>query len=129
VVRVVYSSGPDGGQARDAKKTPATGPQHSLAPQQQTVRVRRERRGRRGKTVTVAAPFVLIRGDVLTLLKGLKKRCGGGGTVRSVDGPAYAIEIQGDHVDSLISALNELGYKAGPGGGEPSGRARRRAGE
>lgn len=77
-----------------------------------TVRVSRDRRNRRGKTVTVVAGVL---GDPSTLeeLAGtLKRLCGSGGTVK--DG---VIEIQGDHRDLVLSKLVEMGYRAKLAGG------------
>lgn len=76
------------------------------------VRVRREKKGRRGKTVTTIAGLPLA-GDALAELAGeLKRRCGTGGAVK--DG---VVEIQGDHVDGLIELLAERGYSAKQAGG------------
>ena len=69
------------------------------------VRVRRESKGRGGKTVSVITG-VPVKEAVLVALAGeLKRRCGSGGTVK--DG---AIEIQGDHCDLLIAELSRRGY-------------------
>ena len=69
------------------------------------VRVRRESKGRGGKTVTVVTG-VPGDDDVLKLLSGeLKRRCGTGGTAK--DG---VIEIQGDHCDLLVAELTRRGF-------------------
>jgi translation initiation factor 1 len=82
------------------------------------VRVRRERSGRRGKTVTVAAPFELARAEAAELLTRLKKRCGSGGTLKSAAGESvFSIEIQGDHVETVLAALSAAGYAARRAGG------------
>ena len=76
------------------------------------VRVRRESKGRGGKTVTVVAG---VPGDdaALVLLAGeLKRRCGTGGTVKE-----GAIEIQGDHCDLLVAELTRRGYTVKRAGG------------
>ena len=76
------------------------------------VRVRRESKGRGGKTVTVITG---AHGDdaALKLLAGeLKKRCGSGGTVK--DG---AIEIQGDFCDLVVSELAGRGFQVKRAGG------------
>jgi translation initiation factor 1 len=76
------------------------------------VRVRRESKGRGGKTVTVIAG-VPLKDDAIKLLAGeLKRRCGTGGTVK--DG---IIEIQGDHRELLMSELAARGYKVKAAGG------------
>lgn len=76
------------------------------------VRVRRETKGRGGKTVTVISGLPLA-SDALKLLAGeLKKRCGAGGTIS--DGN---IEIQGDFADSMVAELQKRGYQAKRAGG------------
>jgi translation initiation factor 1 len=97
-------------------------PFRSLPPAEQTaVRVRREKGGRGGKTVTVAGPLVLTRGDAAALLAVWKRLCGGGGTLRTVrtagGDAAFEVEIQGDHADRLLAALVESGYPAKRSGG------------
>lgn len=76
------------------------------------VRVRRETKGRKGKTVTTVEGLPLDAFALATLAKELKQRCGSGGTVR--DG---RIEIQGDHVETLVSDLVSRGYEAKRAGG------------
>jgi translation initiation factor 1 len=76
------------------------------------VRVRRESKGRGGKTVTVVIGVPLNEDGVRVLSGELKKRCGTGGTVK--DG---VIEIQGDHRDLLMSELLARGYKVKAAGG------------
>ncbi len=76
------------------------------------VRIRRESKGRGGKTVSV---IVGVSGgeDAIKALAGeLKRRCGTGGTVK--DG---IIEIQGDHRELLLTELAARGYKAKAAGG------------
>ncbi len=76
------------------------------------VRVSRDRKGRRGKTVTVVAGIVASQ-DALNELAGtLKRLCGSGGTV--ADGN---VEIQGDHRERVAAKLTELGYKVKLAGG------------
>lgn len=76
------------------------------------VRVRRETKGRGGKTVTVITGLPGS-DDALKVLAGeLKKRCGTGGTLK--DG---VIEIQGDHADLLVTELQKRGYAAKRAGG------------
>ena len=65
---------------------------NSLPPQQQTIYLHRESKGRGGKDVTLVKGLVLSEGDLSTLTKKLKQTCGSGGTVK--DG---VIEIQGEH--------------------------------
>jgi translation initiation factor 1 len=83
--------------------------------------VRRERSGRRGKTVTVVHPLQLSRDAAESLLRELKQRCGSGGTLRpepARDGrAAFALELQGDHVDVIVAELSAAGFDAKRAGG------------
>ena len=70
------------------------------------VRVQRESKGRKGKTVTLISG-VPLGGEALRDLAGeLKRLCGAGGAIK--DG---VIEIQGDHRDVLLEDLKKRGYK------------------
>lgn len=64
------------------------------------VRVGRETKGRKGAGVTVVTGLPLDDAGLKALAGELKRRCGSGGTVR--DG---VIEIQGDHRDTVVAAL------------------------
>lgn len=76
------------------------------------VRVRRETKGRGGKTVTVITGIPL-QGEALKALAGeLKRGCGTGGTMKE-----GAVEIQGDHADLLVSELQKRGYTVKRSGG------------
>lgn len=70
------------------------------------VRVRREKKGRKGKVVTLVEGVPLRSAELAALGKLLKKRCGSGGTVR--DG---VIEIQGDHCDKVVAELGGRGWE------------------
>jgi translation initiation factor 1 len=76
------------------------------------VRVRRETKGRGGKTVTVVTGLPLAGTALKALAKELKRRCGSGGTFR--DG---TLEIQGDHAELLVAELNRRGFAAKRAGG------------
>lgn len=76
------------------------------------VRVRREVKGRRGKTVTTVSGIPLADAALGELAAELKRRCGSGGSVK--DG---VIEIQGDHRDALETALRERGFEVKRTGG------------
>ncbi len=78
----------------------------SMPPDQQTASIRREKKGRGGKTVTVIMDLQLTPEDMKALARKLKKTCGTGGAVK--DG---TIEIQGDHRDTIASTLQKLGYR------------------
>lgn len=69
------------------------------------VRVARETKGRKGKSVTVITGVPLDQKGLQRLAKELKRKCGAGGTVKNA-----AIEIQGDHRDWLLEELTRRGY-------------------
>lgn len=75
-------------------------------------RVRRETKGRGGKTVTTVSGVPLAEEALKELASALKKRCGTGGALK--DG---VIEIQGEHVELLLSELLKRGFKAKKSGG------------
>ncbi|MCL6690909.1 translation initiation factor Sui1 [Pseudomonas sp. R3.Fl] len=75
-------------------------------------RVRRETKGRGGKTVTTVSGVPLAEDALKELATALKKRCGTGGALK--DG---VIEIQGDHVELLLEELVKRGFKAKKSGG------------
>lgn len=75
-------------------------------------RVRRETKGRKGKTVTTITGVPLPEDEARDLAKDLKRRCGTGGSFK--DG---VIEIQGDHADTLVAELEERGFKVKRAGG------------
>jgi len=74
--------------------------------------VRREVKGRKGKTVTTVSAFQLADDELKNLAAQLKRHCGTGGSVK--DG---VILIQGDHRDTLITELKNRGFKAKIAGG------------
>jgi translation initiation factor 1 len=76
------------------------------------VRVSRETKGRGGKAVTLVTGISLSLNALEALGKQLKTACGSGGTVK--DG---IIEVQGDHVDRVVTLLLAQGYKAKRTGG------------
>ena len=76
------------------------------------VRVGRATQGRGGKAVSVITGLPLAEAELAVLATELKQRCGSGGTVR--DG---AIEIQGEHRDTLVAELVKRGYPAKRAGG------------
>lgn len=75
-------------------------------------RVRRESKGRGGKTVTTISGVPLAGDELKALASALKKRCGTGGALK--DG---VIEIQGEHVELLIAELAQRGFRAKKSGG------------
>ena len=77
-----------------------------------TIRVQREVKGRKGKTVTTISGFQLDDDELKNLASQLKRRCGTGGSVK--DG---VIIIQGDHRETLVNELKCRGFKAKIAGG------------
>jgi translation initiation factor 1 len=76
------------------------------------VRVRCERKGHGGKTVTVLSGLPLTEAALTTLAGELKRRCGCGGTIK-----AGNIEIQGDQAELLLAELLKRGFAAKRAGG------------
>ena len=76
------------------------------------IRVQREVKGRKGKTVTTLFGFELDDNELKDLAKQLKRRCGTGGSVK--DG---IIIMQGDHRETLLSELKKLSYTVKLAGG------------
>jgi len=77
------------------------------------VRIRRETRGRRGKTVTIIDGLGT---DAMTLARiatSLKKHCGTGGSVTA----EHAVEVQGDKREQVKRWLDEQGFKTRLAGG------------
>lgn len=111
--RIVYSTDP---QAE--KECPRCG-RHpcvchtiNLPVRQQTAYVRRDRKGRAGKTVTVVYGLQHNPTALKELLGVLKTYCGAGGTVKGDD-----LEIQGDQRDKVAEKLYAMGYKVKLAGG------------
>ena len=77
-----------------------------------TVRLQRQTKGRGGGTVIVITGIPLAGAELKELAGELKKRCGCGGTVK--DG---VVEIQGDHRDTLLAALQSRGFRVKMAGG------------
>lgn len=99
---VVYSTNPDYEYQYDNPPQADT-----LPPASQKLRVRMERSGRGGKTVTVVSGFVGTDEDLDELGRTLKTKCGVGGSVK--DG---LIIIQGDFRERVVALLQSLGYPA-----------------
>ncbi|MFP4350691.1 MAG: translation initiation factor Sui1 [Thermodesulfobacteriota bacterium] len=91
------------------KKTPPQPPSH---PNDGIVRIQRETKGRKGKTVTAVFGVPLADKDLKEFAKTLKSRCGTGGTVKN-----GVIELQGDHREALKEAIEKQGYTVKLAGG------------
>ncbi len=95
---VVFSTNPDFDFQEETQDA-------TLPPQQQKLRLRIEKNGRGGKTVTIVSGFVGSDNDLKELSRMLKTRCGVGGSCK--DGE---IIIQGDFKARVIDILKQEGY-------------------
>jgi translation initiation factor 1 len=68
--------------------------------------VQLEKKGRRGKGVTVVQGFFHTKDDLQAYARELKARCGAGGTVKN-----DTIEIQGDHRKTVAEYFREKGFR------------------
>lgn len=97
---MVYSTNPDfqfdTGEADELETLPKN---------QQRLRVRMEKNGRSGKTVTVVAGFIGAESDLKELGKWLKGRLGVGGSAKEGE-----ILVQGDFRQRVIDLLKSDGY-------------------
>ena len=76
------------------------------------IRIRREVKGRKGKTVTTVSGFDVDAAELKGLGKQLKQHCGTGGSVK--DG---MIVIQGDHRKRIETFLSQAGFTVKIAGG------------
>ncbi|MEH6589498.1 MAG: translation initiation factor Sui1 [Halioglobus sp.] len=76
------------------------------------IRIRRETKGRGGKAVSIVSGIPLTGGELKSLAKTLKQRCGVGGAVKGDE-----IEIQGDQRETLKAELEKRGYTVKFSGG------------
>ena len=98
---LVYTTDPD----PEPEQAPAAEPAYPAAASQ-TAQIWRDRKRRRGKTVTVIGGLRHDPATLEALLRTLKQQCGAGGALK--DGE---LEIQGDHRERIAAALTALGYK------------------
>ena len=84
----------------------------STYPDDGIVRIRREVKGRKGKTVTAVFSVPLDDKKLQQFAKTLKRLCGTGGSVK--DG---VIIIQGDHRETLLDEIEKQGYTVKLAGG------------
>lgn len=98
---VVYSTNPDF-DFHDEQPEEA----ETLPKQNQRLRVKIEKAGRKGKTVTLVAGFVGTDEDLKQLSKDLKTKLSTGGTAKEGE-----IVIQGDVKARVIELLQQMGYR------------------
>lgn len=99
-LNVVYSTNPDFVYDEEEDSIEETLPQ-----KQQCLRVMIERKGRKGKVVTLVKGFVGLEDDLKDLAKFLKTKCGVGGSVKDAE-----IVLQGDFKSKVIELLKNEGY-------------------
>ncbi len=92
---------PAGNDFRPAAVSPKSG-----------LKVRLDRKGRGGKSVTVIEGLQLSDKEKEGLLKDLKSKLGTGGTVK--DG---SLEIQGDHCNAVMAELANMSFRPKRSGG------------
>lgn len=115
LVRLILQGGkrkPSPGQSGINQNAAIAGKPGDNSSSKDAVRVARESKGRRGKTVTIISGLTLDDAKLQELATRLKQLCGTGGTVK--DG---RIEIQGDQCDRILAELQNRGYKAKRSGG------------
>jgi len=111
---IVYSDDPNFlKRCKKCQKYPCACPKASaLDPKEHTLKMRLEKNGRGGKTVTVLFQLPTNEDYFKNLEKKLKAYCGTGGSFK--DG---MIEIQGDHREKIKIYLEKLGFKIKLAGG------------
>lgn len=97
---VVFSTASDYDYQTDTEEKVQT-----LEAKVQKLRVRIEKNGRGGKTVTIVSGFVGSEDDLKELGKALKSKCGVGGSAK--DGEVL---VQGDFKQRVIEILRAMGY-------------------
>lgn len=118
--RLVYSTELDQSDQRKSKQV--FGTKSRLSPandnddmghsKDNTIRLWRETKGRKGKGVTMVSGIPGTAEEMKNLAKEIKQLCGAGGTVK-----AGVIEIQGDRCDVLMPFFEKRGFKVRRVGG------------
>ena len=98
---LVYSTDPNFKIEEDIKEE-----ERSLLPAEQKIKIRLDKKHRRGKVVTLIENFIGTNADKDDIGKNLKTTCGTGGSVK--DGE---ILVQGDNRDKVLQWLLKNGFK------------------
>lgn len=111
---IVYSDDPNfKKRCPKCGKHPCVCPKkEDLIPSQHTLKIRLEKNGRGGKTVTVVFELPVNEDYFKEIEKKLKGVCGTGGSYKN-----NMIEIQGDHRDKIKTYLEKIGFKVKLAGG------------
>ena len=112
--RAVYST--DHPEGMPGAKKPPGKPGPGLAAGS-VIKLRLEKAGRGGKTVTVLFGMDSRAEALQGLLKELKASCGAGGTVKPGKDGGATIEIQGDHAARVSDVLAKKGVRVQRAGG------------
>lgn len=99
---IVYSTDPDFKEEKTPEKK-------NRDQGNMPVYIRRDKKGRKGKVVTVISD---VAGNLKELKKELQQLCGAGGSVKNDN-----IEIQGDHREKIADALKQKGWTVKISGG------------
>jgi len=96
--RIIYSTDPDW------KANKSILPEREQHPSLgQLAYIERDRKNRKGKTVTVITG---LSGNLKDLLKEMQRQCGAGGSLKQ-----NIIEIQGDHREKIAALLQNKGFR------------------
>jgi translation initiation factor 1 len=110
---IVYSTNPDWRETCPVCDLPADEctcqPNNILKEKSNTIYLKREVKGRGGKTVTSISN---MSGDMKAMQKEIQRWCGAGGTTKN-----GVIEIQGDHRARIKEYLEKQGFRVKLAGG------------
>lgn len=111
---IVYSDDPNfKKRCLKCGKHPCSCPKaQDMVASEHTLKIRLEKNGRGGKTVTVVFELSENEAYFKELEKKLKALCGTGGSMKN-----KMIEIQGDHREKIKTYLEKLGFKVKLAGG------------
>jgi len=98
---LVYSTQNSGNKQKKNKATTSSKSNFNKTP-----RIRLEKKGRKGKTVTIIENLGIADSELKNILKKLQTHCGTGGTVKE-----RHIELQGNWYNKALTYLNTSGYK------------------